>query len=129
MSSTLVLIYFGRPGLGHTVKTNFITFQTVNPAISSILIFHKRVWVQLLRRILCMIFQEKYFQLYTLLTDHISLSGYLYFLRYWVILIICCPVCDVTNFEINHRFLIKPVFYITKMSGQKCKYLKNEKRF
>ena len=27
----LVLIYFGRPQLGHTIKTNFITFQTVDP--------------------------------------------------------------------------------------------------
>ena len=37
------------------------------------------------------------------------------------IVIICCPV-----FEINHS---KPVFYIIKKSGQKCKYLKNEKSF
>ena len=45
------------------------------------------------------------------------------------IVIICCPVCDVINFEINQSFLIKPFFFITKMSGQKCKYLKNEKSF
>ena len=46
--------------------------------------------------------------------------------------IICCTICDVINFEINHRYLIKPFFYITKItknSGQKCKYLKNEKSF
>ena len=47
--------------------------------------------------------------------------------------IICCPVCDVINFEINHSLinlisliLIGPFFYVTKNSGQKCKYLKNE---
>ena len=45
------------------------------------------------------------------------------------IVIICCPVCDVTNFEIKHSFFIKPLFYITKKSGRKCKYLKNEKSF
>ena len=45
------------------------------------------------------------------------------------IVIIFCPVCDVINFEINHSFLIKAFFYITKMSGQKCNYLKNKKRF
>ena len=28
--STLVLIYFVRPRLGHTIKTNLITFQTVD---------------------------------------------------------------------------------------------------
>ena len=43
------------------------------------------------------------------------------------IVIICCPAFDAINFEIDHSFLIKPFFYITKKSGQKCKYLKNEK--
>ena len=37
------------------------------------------------------------------------------------IVVICCPFC----FEINHSFLIKLFFYITKKSEQKCKYLKN----
>ena len=45
------------------------------------------------------------------------------------IVIIFCPVCDVINFEINHSFFIKPFFYITKKSGQKCKHLKNKKSF
>ena len=43
------------------------------------------------------------------------------------IVIIQCPVCDVGNFEINHSFFIKSLFYITKTSGQKYKYMKNEK--
>ena len=34
--STLVFIYFGRPGLGHTIKTNFLTFQIADPEICSI---------------------------------------------------------------------------------------------
>ena len=41
---------------------------------------------------------------------------------------ICCPVCDVINSEINLSFLIKPFFYITKKSQQKCKYLRNGKK-
>ena len=45
------------------------------------------------------------------------------------IVIIQYPVCDVLNFEINHSFLIKSFFYTIKTSGQKYKYLKNEKRF
>ena len=36
---------------------------------------------------------------------------------------------DVTNFDINLRFLAKLFFYITKKAGQKFKYLKNEKIF
>ena len=35
---------FGRLRLRHTIKTNFITFQTVDPEICLILIFCKRVW-------------------------------------------------------------------------------------
>ena len=30
------------------------------------------------------------------------------------IIVICCPVCDILSFEINHSFLIKLFFYITK---------------
>ena len=43
--------------------------------------------------------------------------------------IICCPVCEVINFETNFSFLVKLFFYVTKKSGQNCKYLKNEKSF
>ena len=35
------------------------------------------------------------------------------------IAVICCPVCDVINFEIDLRFLFTmPFFYITKNRGQ-----------
>ena len=40
----LSFVYFGRPHLGHTIKTNLIIFQTVDPDICSNLIFYKRVW-------------------------------------------------------------------------------------
>ena len=33
MVSTLVPMYFDSPGLGHTIKTNCIKFQTVNSEI------------------------------------------------------------------------------------------------
>ena len=42
MVSTLVLIYFGIPRLGHTIKKNLIAFLTDDPEICSILIFYKR---------------------------------------------------------------------------------------
>ena len=32
-------------------------------------------------------------------------------------------------YEINLKFLIKPLFYMPKKSGQKSKYLENEKSF
>ena len=45
------------------------------------------------------------------------------------VVIIYYPVCVIKNFEINLSFAIKPFFYITKMSGQKYKYLKSQKSF
>ena len=38
------------------------------------------------------------------------------------IAIVCFPACDVTNFEINLAFLIKPFLNMTKKSKQKIKY-------
>ena len=42
---------------------------------------------------------------------------------------VCCQDYDIIIFEINRTFLIKPFFSMIKMSGQKYKYLKNEKSF
>ena len=41
MVRTIVLLNFGRFRLGLTIQTIFITFQTVDPEICSILIFMK----------------------------------------------------------------------------------------
>ena len=40
-----------------------------------------------------------------------------------IIVIICCPVCEVINFKINLSFLAKPSSCMMKTSGQKFKYL------
>ena len=80
--STLVLIYFGRPQLGHTIKTNCITFQAVDQMICSNLRFYKRDWDYFLHHILCMIYQKIYLSCYISLTDQISLSDCLYYWRY-----------------------------------------------
>ena len=45
------------------------------------------------------------------------------------ILIICCPVCDVINFKINHSFLVKPFFYITKKSEQTVNISETKRAF
>ena len=48
-------------------------------------------------------FSRKCFPCYILLTDQISLSDFLSFLRYWAIWVLqlCFPRCDVIDFEIN----------------------------
>ena len=69
-------------------------------------------------------FSRKMFHmLYTLLANQISLPDCLYFGKY-----VYCN-CDVMNLEIKLIFLIKPLFYTTKNSRQKFKYLENAKRF
>ena len=76
---------------------------------------------------MCMIFQEKCFSCYALLTDQISLPDCLHFLWYWSICVL--QGCDVINFEIDLLFLIKQFFETTEISRQKFKYLENEKSF
>ena len=107
---------FRQPSTWHTIKTNCIKLQTIDPEICSILIFQKRVWEQFLHHILCMIFQEKCFSFYILLTDKISMSDCLQVLRYWAICVLqlfCQPGCDVIKFQTNLIFLIKPFGYMT----------------
>ena len=81
----ILVLTIGRPPLGHTIKTNFITLKTVDVKTCSLSLLCKRVWVYLFHHILNMIFQEKYFSCYILLTYRASLSGCLYFLRYWTV--------------------------------------------
>ena len=46
MARTLVLIYFGKPELEHTIKSDFTAFQTADPdmLIFQNILFIKRVW-------------------------------------------------------------------------------------
>ena len=45
------------------------------------------------------------------------------------VVVICFPGCDVINLEINLIFLIKPFFFMNKISRQNFKDLDNEKSF
>ena len=91
----------------------------------------KGSWTNLSTTFCVSFFHEEYFSCYVFLTDQTSLSGCLYFLRYWAnmcIEVICYQAFVVITFEINHCFFIKPFFCITKKSGLNFKYLKNDKR-
>ena len=41
--------------------------------------------LELVSLIFCMTFEEKHFSCYIILSDHISMSGCLYFVRHWAI--------------------------------------------
>ena len=66
--------------------------------------------------------KKSHFSFYIPLTDQISLSLLYEILDNICIVIICCPVCDVINLEIDLSFPIKTFFYITTKSEQKCKH-------
>ena len=72
-----------QPSTWHTMKTNCMKLQIIDPEICSILFFQKRVWEQFVHYILGMIFKEKCFSCYILLTDQILFSDSFYFLRSW----------------------------------------------
>ena len=78
--------------------------------------------------------KKKLFSHYILLTDQTSLpdvfiSCDLEVLVNMCIVIICCPVCDLIGFEINHSFLIKPIFYITKKWEKNVNISKTKRAF
>ena len=65
------------------IKTNYIKFSITDPEICSILVLWKRVWERFLHHFLCIIFQQKCFSCYIVITDQISLFDCRYFLRCW----------------------------------------------
>ena len=80
-----------------------------------------------------MIFEEKLFFCSILFTDQNSLSGCLYFVRYWTIICLLQLFIDqvvmFVNFENNLIFRIKPFFLHGQKVKQKFKYLENKKSF
>ena len=75
-----------------------------------------------------MMFEEKYFPCYILLSDQFYLSGWL-ILSDMYFVIISFPGYDIINFETNFIFLIKPFFLHDKKVMKKIlwEYLENEK--
>ena len=104
MANILVSIYFGRPQLGHAIKINCINIADLE--ICSILTFYKRVWDELPHHIVYD-FSRKIILILNSINWQISLSGSIYFLRYWTIctVTICFLVCDVINSGTNLSFL------------------------
>ena len=100
-------------------------FRFLIQGFAQLWFFQRIVWGLLLHDILWMNFPEKSFSGYILLTHQISLSDYLYFLRYGGMYILQLFVFQcVMSWILNQRFPAWP-----KNSEQKSKYLKNEENF
>ena len=67
--SILVLTYFGGPWFGHRIK--FVTFQTVDPEVCSILIFRIASGNSFSTTFCVWFFKKKCFSCYILLTEQI----------------------------------------------------------
>ena len=73
-------------------------------------------------------FEKIYFSCYILLIDQVSLSGCLYFIKYWTIWVLQLFVNQVVTswiLKLPLAFLSNRFFYMTKKSWQKLKYLEN----
>ena len=89
----MVLICFGRPPLGHIIKTNYIVFRNVD------LRGFAQFWI--------------FIRVCEKTLDILKTLGNM------CILIIAFPVCEVINFETDFSFLIKPLSYMTKKGETK----------
>ena len=130
MVMTLVLIYFGRPWFGHTIKKLHNIWDCWSRDMLNFYILFKGLGLVFVSHFVYDS-SRKTFLLYSVnwLNFIVWLLLLLEILDNISIAIIGCPVCDVINFKINLSSFIKPFFCITKKSGQKFKYLKNEKSF
>ena len=90
----------------------------------------KKVWNKSPCLISCLVFEEIYFSDYILLADQFSLRDCLHFLRYWAVCVLFV-VQSLTSYilKVTLAFLSICFSSITKKSEQKCKNLKNKKRF
>ena len=115
-----------RPRPGHTIKQTFTIFQNVHLEICSILNFVKGFGTSFSTTFWVRFFKKIFFMLYSISWPNwISWLPFLpEILGNMCIVIICCPVCGVINLKLTIAFLSS-----RKKTGQKCKYLKNEKSF
>ena len=76
-------------------------------------------------------FQEKFLMLHSIDWPNftVCLPSLLAILDNMCIVIICCPVCDIINFEINHSFLIKALLCRTWTQDKNVNISRRKKAF
>ena len=111
------------------------TGRLANEAFTSNPIVFSKQWFNGLKIINCetsLCFLKKNIShniFYQLIKFHYVLPFFLEIMGNMFIAIICCPICDVINFEANFSALIKSFFYITQKPREKCNYLMSQKSF
>ena len=127
MVITLVSICFVSPWLGHTIKTNYKfsdcwsrdMFNFLEKGLA--IVFPPHFVHDFSRKILIILYSTTWPHSIVWLSSLLEILG-----NMCIVIIICFPVYDAIQLEINLNFLIKQFFQITKKLGQKFKYLKNK---
>ena len=110
----LVLIYFVRPWFGIQLKQtlesrDIINFDVLEKGLGIVSLPNVR---NISRKMFLMIYSINWSNFIVWLPLLLEILGNM------CIAIVCFPLCDVTDFEINLIFLIKPFFYMSKMLRQ-----------
>ena len=115
--NTLVLIYFSSSWLRHTIKTNCIKVQTVDPQMlekSLELVSPHHIFPTpyfpcgFLRKIFLILYSVNLPNLIAWLLLHFEILGII------CIKVICFSVSDTIHFELDFNFPFKSFFYMTK---------------
>ena len=114
-------------------KNKFITIQTVDAKICSILISHKMSGTGLSNTFFVWFTRKILFMLYSINCPNfiVWLNLPYEILSNMCISVVCCAACDIINFKTNLSFLIKPFSFMIKSvkKDKKFKYFKNEMSF
>ena len=114
-------------------KNKFITIQTVDAKICSILISHKMSGTGLSNTFFVWFTRKILFMLYSINCPNfiVWLNLPYEILSNMCISVVCCAACDIINFKTNLSFLIKPFSFMIRSvkKDQKFKYFKNEMSF
>ena len=114
-------------------KSKFITIQTVDAKICSILISHKMSGTGLSNTFFVWFTRKILFMLYSINCPNfiVWLNLPCQILSNMCISVVCCAACDIITFKTNLSFLIKPFSFMIKSvkKNQKFKCFKNEISF
>ena len=116
MVSNLVLVYFAKPRLVHTIKANYKNLDCWSRDMLNFDFSRKDLRLASLPHFVYNFWRKMFFMVYSI--NWANFIVWLSLLREILgnicLVIICCPVYDVINVEINCPFFTKPFFYISK---------------